>query len=286
MILIGESINIVSKKIGGAIREKDPRPIQEMALAQEEAGADMLDINIGPARKAPEEMMSWVVKAVEEVTSLPLSLDTTNPIAMEAGLKTIKKGRPIINSASAQTERLETILPLAKKYDVPVIGLLLTNEGMPRDVEERVNITLKIVEKANELGIENEDLWIDPLLFSVTVDQQQVVNFVEFLSLLPDLIVPQVGSTCGLSNVSNGAPKELRSILNRTMYCILHPLGIHSAIVDVLDKELMRTVRGIEEKGGVEGFLASIADEERRDMEKTIKVLRNESIYCDSWLEL
>lgn len=286
MVLIGESINIMSKTIGPAIKEKDPGPIHKMAVAQEEAGADMLEINIGPARKNPEEMMSWVVKTVEEVTSLLLSLDTTNPVAMEAGLKAVTKARALINSASGQTERLESMLPLAKEYNVPVIGLLLTNEGMPRDVEERVNIALEIVTRANELGVENEDVWIDPLLFAVTVDQQQVVNFVEFLTLLPDLIVPQVRSTCGLSNASNGAPEELRGLLNQAMYCLLQPTGMHSAIVNVLDKEFMGTVKGIEEKGSVDDYLASLGQEERARIEKTIKVLNNEALYCHSWLEL
>ena len=136
MILIAESINIMSKTLGPAMRERDPKPIQEMAKAEAEAGADYLDLNIGPARKAGDEMMEWVVKTVQEVTDLPLSLDTTNPVAMEAGLK-VCKSKALINSISLQPDRLETELPLVSKYNASMIGLLWGVEGMPRDANER-----------------------------------------------------------------------------------------------------------------------------------------------------
>jgi len=106
MILIGENINIMSQTIGPALRERNPKPIQELARAETQAGIDYLDINIGPARKAGDELMEWVVKVVQEVTDKPLSLDTTNPVAMEAGLK-VHKGRALINSVSLQPDRLE-----------------------------------------------------------------------------------------------------------------------------------------------------------------------------------
>jgi 5-methyltetrahydrofolate corrinoid/iron sulfur protein methyltransferase len=285
MILIGESINITSKKIGEAMKEKDKRPIQELAVAQEEKGADYLDVNIGPAKREGAELMEWMVKTIQEVTKIPLSLDTTNIEAMRAGLKFCKE-RALINSVSAQTERLEGMLPLAKEFDADLIGLLLTNEGLCRDVEERVNVALEIVQRAQDLGIENERIWIDPVMFTVTVDQQQVVSFTEFLELLPSLFDPPTKSTCGLSNVSNGVPEELRSIMNQGMYCIIYNAQIHSAIVNVIDEDFMHTVAGIDEKGSVESFLSSCDPEKRAKLEKTMKVLKNESLYCHSWLEL
>ena len=286
MILIGESINIMSHTIGPAIREKDAKPIQQMAVVQEEKGADYLDINLGPARKQGDEMMKWVVKTIEEVTELPLSLDTTNPVAMEAGLAVVSKARALINSASGQSERLAQMLPLAKKYDADVIGLLLTNEGMPRDINERVNVALEIVARANELGIGNENVWIDPLMFTVTVDQNQVVSMTEFFAMLPDLFVPPTKSTLGLSNVSNGAPEELRTILNQAMYCILEPTGVYSAIVNVLDDDFMAVVNGISQKGSVQAYLNGLDSEAKTRLEKTMAVLKNEALYCHSWLEM
>ena len=106
MILIGENLNIISQTLGPALKNKDPKPIQEMAKAETEAGADYIDLNIGPARKGGEELMEWVVKTAQEVTDKPLSLDTTNPAAIEAGLNACKKPA-LINSVSLQPDRLE-----------------------------------------------------------------------------------------------------------------------------------------------------------------------------------
>ncbi len=99
---IGESINVMSKSLGPAMKGRDPKPIQEMAIKQQQNGAHVLDINIGPARKEGDQLMQWMVKTVEEVSDLPLSLDTTNPVAMEAGLKAVTKARPIINSITSE----------------------------------------------------------------------------------------------------------------------------------------------------------------------------------------
>lgn len=285
MILIGESINITSRKIQEAIKNRDKKPIQELALLQEEKGAKMLDINIGPARKDGPVLMDWIVKAIQEVVNLPLSLDTTNPEAMEAGLS-ICKEKPLINSASCQEERLSKMLPLAAKYDCDVICLLLTDQGLPRDTDERVSLSLKIFERASSLGIPNDRLFIDPVMFTVCVDQKQIVYLREFLELLPSLFDPPTRSTCGLSNVSQGIPShELRSIMNQGAFCILEEAGIYSAIVNVLDEDFMETVRGVE-KGGLSSYLESIPAERRIKLTKTIKVLKNESLYCHSWLEL
>ncbi|MDP6501488.1 MAG: dihydropteroate synthase [Dehalococcoidales bacterium] len=123
MILIGESVNIMSKTLGSAMKERNPGPIQEMAKAEIEGGVDYLDINIGPARRGGDELMEWMVNTVQEVTDMPLSLDTTNSVAMEAGLK-VCKSRALINSISLQPDRLEQGLPLAKNYETDMIGLL------------------------------------------------------------------------------------------------------------------------------------------------------------------
>jgi 5-methyltetrahydrofolate corrinoid/iron sulfur protein methyltransferase len=283
MILIGESINVMSKTIGTAIKERDKKPIQDLALKQVEAGAHMLDLNIGPARKEGAEVMEWVVKVVQEVVDVPLSLDTTNPVAMEAGLKVVKQ-RPLINSVSAQKERLERMLPLAKKYDTPFVALLLSDSGIPRDQDERASVALDIILKANELGVKNEDIWVDPILMPVSVDQRQVVEFIDFLKILPELS-PGIKSTCGLSNVSNGSPKELRGIINRTFYLmIMNEGGMHSAIVDTLDEDFMRTVCKVEELKGKGGNLLDYFKEQ--EVVKTLRVLRNEVLYSHSFLEV
>ena len=133
MILIGENINITTKTTGTAMKERNPEPIQKMAKAEAEAGMDYLEINIGPARKGGDEFMTWMVNTVQEVTDKPLSLDTTNPVAMEAGLK-VNKGGALINSISLL--RMEEELPLVTKYNADMIGLLWGREGLPRDADE------------------------------------------------------------------------------------------------------------------------------------------------------
>ena len=151
MILIAESINIMSKTIGPAMRERNPKPIQELAKVEVEAGADYLDLNIGHGRKAGDELMQWMVNTVEEVTDTPLSLDTTNPVAMEAGLK-VCHSRALINSIAPA--RFAEELPMAKKYNANMIGLLWGLDGMPRDANERAMIAVDLIYQAKHRPIE------------------------------------------------------------------------------------------------------------------------------------
>ncbi|MEW6095280.1 MAG: dihydropteroate synthase [bacterium] len=285
MILIAESINIMSKTIGPAIKDRNAKPIQELAVKQVEGGADLLDLNLGPARKQGDEVMEWLVKTVQEVTDVPLSLDTTNPVAVEAGLK-VAKQRAIINSISAQKERLEVTLPLAKKYDVPFIAVLLSDAGVPRNAEERAAVFFEILTAAQGLGISEDDIWVDPIILPVSVDQNQVVQAVEFLKLLPDLTGMSLKSICGVSNVSNGSPTHLRGILNRVYLALLMTNGLTSAIVDTLDKELVAMARELEKVLDLDRWVASLSQEKQAEFSKTMKVLKNEVLYCHSWLEL
>ena len=215
MILIGENINIMSKTIGPALRERNPGPIQELARDEAEAGVSWLELNIGPARKGGDELMRWLVNTVQEATDLPLSLDTTNPVAMEAGLKACQ-GKALINSVSLQPERLEKLLPLVKEHNAEMIGLLWGVEGMPRDANERCLLAVDLIYKANQMGIPNENIWIDPILTPVSVEINQLTSCLEFMSMFSD-IAPGCKSIVGLSNVSSGVPAQLRPYLNRTL---------------------------------------------------------------------
>ncbi len=292
MILIGENINIMSMSIGPALREKNPKPIQKVAKAETEAGVDYLDLNIGPARKTGDELMAWVVNTTQEVTDKPLSLDTTNLVAMEAGLKTAKS-KPLINSISLQLDRLEPGLQLAKKYNADMIGLLWGAEGMPRDANERAVNVVEFVYKANESGIPNESIWIDPIASPVSVEINQVKSCVEFMTMLGE-IAPGCKSTVGLSNISNGTPSHLRPWLNRTYMIMLMRYGLYSAIVDAFDAELIKVARGERTEivdlvhrvmDGEKPDLSSLTDEEVK-YAKTARVLTGESLYSHSWLEI
>jgi 5-methyltetrahydrofolate corrinoid/iron sulfur protein methyltransferase len=292
MILIGENLNVMSKKIGEAFKQKDPNPIREMALAEAKAGMDMLDINLGPARKEGPELMEWVVKTVQEVVDLPLSLDTTNVEAIEAGLR-VHKGRPLINSISVRPERMGALMPLAKTYNAGFIGLTLGTEGIPRDANERGLLAAQIIAEAANYGIPEEDIWIDPIVLPINSQQMQVQGCTEFVMMLSEL-APNSKSTCGLSNVSNGAPTHLRGILNRTYMIMLKRYGMHSAIVDAFDEELKAIAKG--KMPELEALVYKVMDGEEVDLSKlskeeieyvkTTRVLLGKTLYSDSWLEL
>jgi cobalamin-dependent methionine synthase I len=292
MILIGENINIMSTTIGPAMRTRNPKPIQDMAIAATQAGIDYLDLNIGPARKNGDEMMKWVVETVQAVSDRSLSLDTTNPVAMEAGLKACK-GRALINSISLQPDRLKTELPLVKKYDADMIGLLWGNEGMPRDANDRCAMVVDLVYRANQMGIPNESIWVDPIVSPVSVEINQVKACIEFMTMLVQ-ICPGCKSTVGLSNISNGTPDHLRPMLNRTYMIMMMKHGLYSAIVDAFDSELVKIARS--KRPDIVDLVYRVMDGEKPDMAsltkeqvnyvKTVRVLNGEILYSHSWLEV
>src|SRR4030042_4043291 len=172
MILIGENLNVISQTLGPALKERNAGPLQEMAKAETEADIDLIDLNIGPARKGGDELMAWVVNTVQSVTDKMLSLDTTNLDAMRAGLKA-NRGKVLMNSVSLQTSRIDRGLAMAQEFNADLIGLLWSNEGMPRDVNERAMHTVNFLLKANEAGIPNERIWIDPFATPVSEEHNK-----------------------------------------------------------------------------------------------------------------
>lgn len=291
VICVAENINIMSKTLGPAMKERNTGPIQDMASALTKNGADYLDLNIGPARKGGDELMGWLVNTVQEVTDLPLSLDTTNPVAMEAGLKANIKGKSLMNSVSLQPERLEKGLPMITRYNADVIGLLWGKDGMPRDADERAAMAVDFIYQANEAGISTSNIWIDPIATPICIDVNQVLAGLEFMSMLGE-IAPEVKSIVGLSNVSNGAPDDLRPYLNRAYLMMLMKYGIYSAIVDGFDKELLEIARGERPEyvklvhdimDGNEPDPASLGQTEL-EYYKTTRVLMGKVLYSHSWL--
>ncbi len=290
VVCVAENINIMSKTIGAAIKQREAKPVQDMARELAKAGADYLDLNIGPARKGGDETMDWLVKVVREVSGLPLCLDTSNPVAIEAGLKA-NAGRSLINSISLQPERLEALLPMAAKYKADMIGLLWSQDGMPRDANERASHAVDLVYKANEAGIPNEKIWVDPIATPIGMDVNQVLAGLEFMSMLAD-IAPGAKSIVGLSNISNGAPNELRPYINRCYLIMLMKYGIYSAIVDGYDEELFKVAKGgfAEIVGLVHGMMDGNDPDPKtlgpKEMEyfKTTRVLMGKTLYSHSWL--
>ena len=294
MKLIGENLNVINTIIGRAFKEKDPGPIAEEAKRQKEKGMDWIDINLGPARKGGPELMEFVVKTVQEEIgdSIPLCLDTSNIEAMEAGLAA-HKGTAIINSIMCRPERYEPMIPLAVKYDADMIALMWGPDGLPRDENERGALAAELIYTANEAGVPNEKIFVDGIVTPVNIQQPQLICLMAFQEMLQDMF-PGVKSTCGLSNISNGPPEELRSILNTTYMVMLERKGMYSCIADAYDDALIAVARG--ERSDIVELVHKIMDEEEVDIgslskelqgyAKTAKVILGYSLYSDSWLEL
>ena len=294
MLLIGENLNVINRIIGKAFKEKDPKPIAEEARRQMEKGMDWIDINLGPAKKGGPELMEFVVKTVQEEIgdAIPLCLDTSNIEAMEAGLA-VHKGKAIINSIMCRPERYEKMIPLAVKYKANMIALMWGPEGLPRDENERGALAAELLYAANEAGIPNEDIFVDGIVTPVNIQQPQLMSLLSFQEMLQDMF-PGVKSTCGLSNISNGPPEHLRSILNTTYMVMLERKGMYSCIADAYDDALIAVARG--KRPDIVELIHKIMDGEDPDIgsltnelqgyAKTAKVILGYSLYSDSWLEL
>ncbi len=306
MKIIGENIQIISPRIKEAIAQSDIKFFQDLAVAQVEAGAWALDLNIGPQKKAGHEIMPWLVKGVQEVVDVPLSLDTTNLAAVEEGLK-VARNQCIINSFSAEEERLASVPALAKQYNAKIIGLTMAKSGIPVSAEERVNIALEyLIPRAMELDMPMEDLLVDPLVLTVRGCQEYCPECVEAVRILKVAGDPPPATNVGLSNVSNSVPNEMRPLINRTYAVMLMAVGVDYAIANPLDKplkEFMRIVEQRDESTGLSKALVTLydrteageklaaddvdmADPEQADIFKTVQILYNDIIYTDSYLRV
>jgi 5-methyltetrahydrofolate corrinoid/iron sulfur protein methyltransferase len=296
MYLIGESLNVISKKIGTAFRERDPKPIQEEALFQKEKGMDYIDINLGPAKKDGHELMPWVVQTVQEVVpDVPLALDTSNIDAIEAALKVYKETPrpPLVNSIMVRPERYERMVPMVAEHNADFIALMWGPEGLPRDENERAALCVELLYFANEAGIPNEKIWVDGIVTPVNIQQPQLMSLMTFQAMLPE-IAPEAKSTCGLSNISNGPPDHLRPILNQTYMVMLEKHGMYSVIADPQDDILIDIAKGNRQDivdliygmlDGNEPKMDSLS-EEMRNYAKTVNVILGKTLYSDSWLEI
>jgi 5-methyltetrahydrofolate corrinoid/iron sulfur protein methyltransferase len=306
LTIIGENIHIISPKVKAAFETQDVKLVQGMALKQVKHGAHMLDLNIGPQRKRGVEVMEWIVDAVQAVTDTPLSLDTTNAAAIEAGLKKAKH-QAMINSTSADPERLESIMPLAANYSAKVIALTMGKTGIPTTADARVGMAMEVlIPKAMELGVPMSNLYLDPLVLTVNGTQEhapETLNAVRFFKQLAD---PPPMSVVGLSNISNSVPNEGRSLINRTFLVMLMAAGLDAAIADPLDEkqnEFVRIVQGRDTGTGLGNLLLTLYDKtaameqlepsdvdmkdpEQVDVWKTVQILYNKVIYAHAYLRM
>ncbi|MFZ5585572.1 MAG: dihydropteroate synthase [Thermodesulfobacteriota bacterium] len=292
MKLIGENLNVIKKVIGQAFKDRNPEPIQKLALEEKAAGMDWIDINLGPARKGGPELMEWVVKTVQEVVpDIPLALDTSNIEAIEAGLA-VHKGKALVNSVMARPERYTVMLPMVAKYGADMVALLWGPEGLPRDENERAALAVELCYAANEAGIPNENLFVDPIITPVNIQQPQLMSTLAFMQMLQD-IAPGARSTNGLSNISNGTP--WREPLNQIYMIMLERAGMYSCIADFEDQLLIDIARGkrpdlVEVVHKVQdGEITSpdqVSDDTQKLFVRGARVILGHSLYSDSWMNM
>ena len=306
MLIIGENIQILSPNVKQAIEQRDAGFIQDLACRQVEAGAGVVDLNIGPQKKHGVEVMPWIVDAVQQVTDATLSLDTTNLAAMEAGLQVCKRPA-MVNSASADPARLDAVMQLAAKYDARVIALTMGLDGIPTTTDGRAGIAMEsLLPAAESAGLSPDHVFLDPLVLTVTCNQDVAGVAIEAIRMFKMLSDPAPMTTVGLSNVSNGCPGAVRSLINRTYLVMLIGAGLDSAIADPFDERQKDWVRTVEQRDGATAVsrlvlalhdatrdmaeldygLVDQDDPEQVAIYKTYRMLAGAVIYADSYLSV
>ena len=242
MLIIGEKINSSRKDIKDMVEGKNKEFIQELVQKQVEGGAQMLDLNIGTIRKGETEDMRWLVKTVQEAVDVPLCIDSPNHDAIEAGLEVYDwdKGKALINSVTAEKEKLELILPLVKKYKCSVVALTMDERGIPQDSKERFKIADGLIRKLTNEGIPIEDIYIDPLTLPVSTNIQNSNIVLETLKRVKDFY-PEVKTIIGLSNISYGLPE--RRLINQGFMVLAMACGLDAAILDSTDQKIMALIK-------------------------------------------
>jgi cobalamin-dependent methionine synthase I len=307
MYIIGENIHIMAPKVKHALADQDAKFFQDLAVRMVDAGADAVDLNIGPQKKRGHEILPWLVEVVEEVVDVPLVFDTTNLTAIEAACETVTKAQPVINSTDARAERLETVPAVAKKFNTRLVALTMGAGMIPVGADERVGIALEtLIPHMVEIDFPITDLIIDPLVLTVSGCQEYCPECIEAVRTLKFAWDPPPLTNGGLSNVSNAVPNEMRPLLNRIYMVMLMGAGIDMVIADPLDRDLMEWIRVVEERDEstplnklllklhdrVEAMEdlqpgdVDMSDPQQADIWKTVQILLNKVIYADSYLRL
>ena len=227
-VVIGEKINPTGrKKLAAALKEGNFEYVKEIALKQVAAGADILDVNVGVPGVDEVELLPKVAKLVSETVDIPLCLDSANHDALAAALAVLP-GRPLVNSVNGEEESMEGLLPVIKEFGVPVIGLVMHDDGIPNDADTRVSVAGKIIERAAKLGIPAEDIVVDPLVLTVGADSEAGVVTLETIRRIREEF--GVNINLGASNVSFGLPD--RHTINQAFLALAMGAGATCAITD------------------------------------------------------
>ncbi|UCD08851.1 MAG: dihydropteroate synthase [Dehalococcoidales bacterium] len=238
MLVIGEKINASNKAVGEAILNRDADFIVELAKAQDTAGADFIDVNAGNGNNdvSGVESMKWLVNTIKAATEKPLAIDSDDPEIIEAGISVYGDGDLLINSVTAEFDRLNTIGPFAAQRNASLVALAMGAEGIPDNVKDRLDACETILNTLSGMGIEENNVYFDPLVLPVSVDSQQGKVTLDTIKEIKRRY-PETNTVVGLSNISYGLPN--RKLVNRAFLLMAAQAGLDAAIMDPLDKKMM-----------------------------------------------
>jgi 5-methyltetrahydrofolate--homocysteine methyltransferase len=240
MLLIGESINGTIQKVGQAILNRDAQFLRELARVQFECGAQMLDVNAGVAGGNEMEDLPWVVKVVQKEVSLPLMLDSANPEALKAALKVYQNTEPpILNSISGEESKWDQLFPAVVEKKHKVVVLLMDDRGIPKTLEERLDIAKRLFRKLTEAGLPPNHIYFDILVLSVAVEPDAGLVTLETIKAMRAHF-PESHIICGISNISMGLPG--RRLINRIFLAMAISAGVDTLLVNVRDRLLMSSI--------------------------------------------
>ena len=241
MIIFSERINGMYRDVRKAINQKDKSVVQELVRQQVAGGADVMDINLGPTKGDAAENFVWLAQTVSEVTDKPISLDSAKPKVLAEAVPKVKQALPdtklVLNSCTAAPENMEKLIPVAAENGAAIIGLTMDREGVPGDVEKRVECGATFLMTAMEMGIAPEDVYIDAIILPVNVASKQPANVMEAIRQLAIVNDPPPHFILGLSNVSQQC--LMNHLINRTYLVMAIAAGLDAAIMDAADKELV-----------------------------------------------
>lgn len=243
MIIIGENINASIRSVAEAINSKDKSFLTDLVLAQVKAGADFIDVNAGSGYKSDElsiAAMEWLIEVVQEATDKPLVIDSDNPKVIEAGLRKYRGEKLIINSVTAEPERLLSIGSMAVEYNASLIALAMGTDGIPDNAKERLVACDQIMNQLNNMGIQPERIFFDALVLPISVDAKQAMITLKTLEQIK-VHYPAAKTIVGLSNISYGLPK--RKLINRAFFVMAAYAGLDATIVDPLDAKMMSFIK-------------------------------------------
>ncbi len=259
MLIIAERINTSRKRVAEAVRERDADFIRREAVKQVEAGAGYIDVNAGTSVAHEVDDLVWLTETIQSAVEVPVCVDSANPKALEAALK-VHSGDAMVNSITAEAERIEGVLPLVVEHKTRVVALTMDDSGMPESADDRLRLAETLLEKLTGEGVEAERIYFDPIIRPISTNADQTLAVLEATRRIMTEF-EGVHTICGLSNVSFGLPR--RNLLNRSLLALMIGAGLDAVIIDPTEPGVMSTVFAAEAVVGRDEFCMKYITAER-----------------------